>query len=998
MNSNLKSIFLSAFIFISIFTLQAQKVQKLDDNTLCQQFTNPPTAAKPYVWWHWMGSNFSKSGITKDLEAMKEMGIGGATIFNLSSAVQESHAPTQNNPWPEQTYRSPAYWEALRFAASEAQRLGLEIGLHNTVGYSTTGGPWIDESRSMQQLVWSDTTIVGNDNKAPIQLNAPKLIANEGWGATGRKISFYKDLMVLAIPADKSDLSIVNVLNLTAQYDPIKGLQWKIPKGEKWIIYRMGHASTGRPPHPVPDDLIGKTLEADKMSVEQTVFHWNTVLDPVKQYLGAYLGKSFKHMLIDSYEAGNQTWTPNFTAEFIKLKGYDPTPWLLTFCKTITNYSKTTLPRTLGTVDQTKRFEWDYNDVINTLFMNNGFKVGKRMLNDSKLSLQWEPYGGPFNIQQGVAISDLPMGEFWSTSNGMIDATISAAARASGKTIVGAEAFTGRPEVSKYTEDPAMLKHSANGAFASGVNRLILHHWVHQPFDDKYQPGMGMGWWGTHFGRYQTWAQSGKAFFDYLARCQALLQQGEGVADYLCVENLTGYADVFSINDFLSSEIVVKDGKIVLPSGRVYPFIVFINSVMLPEVAKKIKNLVADGATIVSPKPTQSPSLANYPACDDALKLIGAVVWGNNSSNSYGRGFVFTKLDDAKMKYNITPDFVVENAEKADDIKLNHRHTENADIYYVANMSKTSQDISVSFRIAGKQPELWQAEDGSMRKAAVWIEKEGRTSVNLKLRGLQTVFVVFQKLTDVTDHLVDVKTEKTTANYCITTDNNGIASVRSTDTISAIATYASGKQKTINIKPTISKVVEGEWNVAFVPKLGMPFQRKFPELVDFSKHTDKEIMYFAGTATYTKTVKISKKEFTIGKRILLDLGEMNDLAQVKINGLDKGTLWYPPFKVDITDALKNGDNIIEIAVTNNWANRLIGDEKEPADFDWGTDRGVDRGHAMKAYPDWFLKNEKRPSQGRKAFTVWYYYRDNSPLQPAGLVGPVKLVSMGEVKL
>jgi hypothetical protein len=186
--------------------------------------------------------------------------------------------------------------------------------------------------------------------------------------------------------------------------------------------------------------------------------------------------------------------------------------------------------------------------------------------------------------------------------------------------------------------------------------------------------------------------------------------------------------------------------------------------------------------------------------------------------------------------------------------------------------------------------------------------------------------------------------------------------------------------------------------VSFVPKLGTPFQLKFSELIDFSKHTDKEVMYFAGTATYTKTVKISKKEFTKRKRIVLDLGEMNDLAQVKINGMDKGTMWYPPFKVDITDALKNDDNIIEIAVTNNWANRLIGDEKEPADFEWGTDRGVEKGHAMKAYPDWFLKNEPRPSQGRKAFTVWYYYRDNSALQPAGLVGPVKLVNVGEVKL
>ena len=112
-----------------------------------------------------------------------------------------------------------------------------------------------------------------------------------------------------------------------------------------------------------------------------------------------------------------------------------------------------------------------------------------------------------------------------------------------------------------------------------------------------------------------------------------------------------------------------------------------------------------------------------------------------------------------------------------------------------------------------------------------------------------------------------------------------------------------------------------------------------------------------------------------------------------VNQKDLGVLWYPPYKKDITTALKVGDNTLDITVTNNWANRLIGDEQEPADFEYGTDRG-DRGRALKEYPEWFIKNKPRPSQGRKAFTNWYYYRKDSPLQPAGLVGPV-LLQYGE---
>jgi hypothetical protein len=238
------------------------------------------------------------------------------------------------------------------------------------------------------------------------------------------------------------------------------------------------------------------------------------------------------------------------------------------------------------------------------------------------MQLQFEPYGGPFDTPQGVALTDLPMAEFWTAGIGGITPDVPAAARAAGKTVVGAEAFTGRPEVSQFTEDPAFLKSTADKVFAQGINRMVLHHWVHQPFDDRFQPGMGMGWWGTHFGRNQTWFEPGKAFFKYLTRCQAMLQFGEHPAGYLCVDKLQGFADLISTVDFLQQNILVENGKLVLPSGRIYPFIVFNDSIMLPETVKKIKELVAAGGIVVSPKPVKSPSLKNYPECDSELKKI----------------------------------------------------------------------------------------------------------------------------------------------------------------------------------------------------------------------------------------------------------------------------------------------------------------------------------------------------------------------------------------
>jgi hypothetical protein len=899
-----------------------------------------------------------------------------------------------NNPWPEQTYRSPAYWEALKHAAAEADRLGLEIGLHNTVGYSTTGGPWIDEERSMQRVVWSDTLISGGA-ELNLKLKAPKLIADEGWGKTGRKISFYKDVVVLAVPAEKKEIAKAEVLNLTVQYDAAKGLKWNAPSG-KWIIYRIGHASTGRPPHPVPDDVLGKVLEADKMSAEQSAYHWKSVLDPFREHLGEYLGKSFKHMLIDSYEAGGQNWTPEFREEFIRRKGYDPIPWLASFSLTVGTEKDSKDRRIVESEDQTARFDWDYRDVIDQLFFENGWNIGKKMLKEAQLDLQFEPYGGPFNTPRGVALADLPMAEFWTAGIGGISPQVPAAARASGKTVVGAEAFTRRPEVSQFTEDPAFLKSSADKVFAQGINRMILHHWVHQPFDDRYQPGMGMGWWGTHFGRHQTWFEPGKAFFTYMARCQALLQYGEQAADYVCVDKLQGNADLISSADFYQQNITVENGKLRMPSGRIYPFVVFSDSIMLPETANKIKKLVAAGATVVAPKPFKSPSLKNYPECDSELKKLAAEVWGTGVQNTFGKGFIFTRLEDALKKSEITPDFRVDKATTPDQIKIAHRTSPEADIYFVANLAETRQNLAVSFRISGKQPELWQAEDGSISNAPVWEEKGGRTKVELNLKGIQSVFVVFRKTASKADHAVSVVVKDSNARWNILNNKNGSSVLRASEAVSAELVYASGKQKRVEVKPDASVVLSGPWKVSFAPKTDQQFELNFQELIDFSKHSNKSVNYFAGTATYLKTVTLDAASLKV--RTVLDLGEINDIAEVRVNGKSAGVLWYPPYQTDITELLVAGENKLEIAVTNNWANRLIGDEQEPADFEWGKDRGEKMGRAMLAYPDWFIKNEPRPSQGRKTFSVWYYYRKDSPLKPAGLVGPVRLVAETEVKL
>lgn len=790
--------------------------------SLAGKFKQPTDEYRPHVWWHWLGSNFSKEGITKDLEAMKESGIGGATIFNIASSVQESHFPMDNNPWPEQRFRSDAYWDAMKHTMKEAERLGLKIGLHGTPGYSATGGPWITEERGMKALV-SSKTMVDGGRMLDIALPRPELPEFTGYDSKyvkdykPWKASKYWDVTVVALP-DENDATVDDIEDLSGCMDASGKLKWQAPKG-KWIIYRYGYASTMAHPHPLPDDIIGKAWEVDKMSREDNVYHWQQLLEPLKKHIGEYFGNTFIYIWVDSYEAGYQNWTPKFRQAFIEIKGYDPISWITMYQyknkkRLEYRFSAWYSPKFESDLPEFSVFLKDYDDVVNRLFIDNGFAVGKEILHNNGLKLYWEPYGGPFSNYEGAMLADIPVGEFWSSEEVVSEnPNLLRAAVDFNKRILAAEAFTGAPVFSRYNEDPAFLKHTLDGGYASGYNLYFLHHWVHQPFDDRYQPGMGMGWWGTHFSRFQTWFKPAKAFFTYMARCQMLLQQG----DYV-------------------------------------------------------------------------PGKAHS----------------------------------------------------------THRRTPEADIFFVINMEEKVRK-TYAFPIKNRTPELWDAYKGTISEPIKWRQQGDSVYVDLDLGKDQSMFVVFPERRGRYDVLPAMEV--------------------------------------VNEKKIL---MDGPWTVTFHPKLDKTFHRTFPVLADWSKQKDEALKYFSGTAIYEKKIDVVIADLIEGKRVALDLGELHDIAELEVNGEKAGVLWSPPYKMDITPYLHAGMNRIAVYVTNNWANRLIGDEQYPADFEWGQDRG-EEGHAMKAFPDWFLNNKQRPSKKRKTFNVWYYYQRDSPLYPAGLIGPVYLV-------
>ena len=736
------------------------------------------------------------------------------------------------------------------------------------------------------------------------------------------------------------------------------------------------------------------TLDADKMSDEVMSFHMHQILDPLKENLGSLVGNSFKHILFDSYESGEQNWTPKMREEFLKRRGYDMIPWLPVLAG-----------RAIGGKEKASRFEWDLKTTISELIVENAYLLPKTMINNMGMQIHIEPYGGPFDEVFAASAADILMVEFWTNKRDSYGGRglTSAAGRTSGNNILAAEAFTGDPSVSQWTETPASLKVAGDSAFAYGINRLMLHHWTHQPFPDNIKPGMCFGWWGTHFGRNQTWFEPGKAWLTYLARCQSLLQLGEQVADFcvLEMENPGSGGDAVSRNIFLDNLSVVNN-KLVITGGRSYSLLVLPDrNTMLPEVARKLKQLVADGAVVIGPRPEKSPSLQDWPNADREVNAIGKELWGNADGiavkeNKYGKGRVICgrQVTDVLAEMGLTADLKLTGAEN--HIRWNHRREGSNDYYFIANLDNKPASFKATIRMEGKIPELWYPETGKMEEAGIWQYKKGLTDVNIKLKSNESVFIVFRHPSKKTDAVSRITTSVQDSMFTVSGLSGKRIVIRSIVPGKFNIEMSSGRKHSVEIKDVPQPLeIRGNWKVSFQPGPGAAVSRTFDKLTTWTESDDEVIKYFSGTAKYQNEFTLPDKVLTSGLCVILDLGRVKDLADIRINGKQVCILWHYPFRTDITEYLKPGTNSIEIAVTNTWANRLIGDENFPEDCTWG--QFTRAGRSLIEFPEWLIKNQQRPVKERLTFATWNYFTKESRLLEAGLMGPVRLVFEGVIQ-
>lgn len=1027
-----------------------------------QAFTNPPESTKPYVYWYWDNGNISKEGITRDLEAMAEIGIGEAMISNVIG---------RSSPDGGVSIFSEEWWDCMVHAVCEAGRLGIKIGVFNCPGWSQSGGPWVQPEQAMRYLVSREVRVEGNrlfeysfqereenfqlisvqafpvpaadddriSTKSPavasdrislpirlfdgdmatittlpkgisqieIKLNQPVVIrsfqlipAGEIAAECGLEIrkedGGWESVTQLKIDRGKTDVAVgpmqlgpisVNflarkaqefritfegaggklseielsgaarltsyvekqlgkmspnwevsadtynwptsaevespsfvirpsqIIDLFSQMDDDGILKWQVPEG-KWIILYTGMVPTGTMNSPTRPEGIG--LEIDKMNKTLAQFHFDSYVGKLLERIPVDQRNALRHVVVDSYEKGSENWTDDFAEDFIRTYGYDPYPWL----PVLTG-------RIVENADRSERFLWDMRRLIADKIASEYVGGLRERCENNGLRLWMENYGhwgfpGEF-LNYGGASHDIG-GEFWLSvpTRGSVEVRCATSAgHIYGKKSISAEAFTSHWSFSQMPRD---LKLRGDWAWCEGINHFVLHVYLHQP--DERKPGIS-AWFGTDFNRHTTWFSSSKSYIDYIRRSCALLQSGNHVADVAYfigedVPKMTGDREPTLPQgydyDFINAEVLLKDtyvvdGRIVLSSGASYALLVLPpQDTMRPEILEKIAVLVKDGACIVGNPPKCSPSGQNYPECDNQVKKMVREIWGTESGigeKSYGKGYIFPRinLQDVLGKMGVTKDCLL-----PDSMLYTHRQEGNSHLYFISNQQKKFRKGTISFRVADLQPELWNPVTGTMKELTDYESVDGKTSIPLEFNSEESYFIVFR-------------------------EENNKSSVKKN-----FPTYQ------------FVQSIEGNWKVNFAPVYAKSFQRNFSRLIDWSSSEEPQVRYYSGKAIYSLSFNYNGNEL---EHCHLNLGKVEGVATVRLNGHEYPALWCYPYQIDISKTLHLGTNHLEIEVVNCWWNRLVGDKQ------------------LGVVP--------------VTWTSYVGWNAHTPLLPSGLLGPVEII-------
>lgn len=990
------------FIFLAIIFMAATVCAQ---NTAKDIFNNPPQSAKPRGYWIWGHGIYDYSRITEELDAFKDMGLGGVDIFDMGIADPYDKIPA-----------GPAFFsnemlDGIAFAITEAKKRGLSMGLSVSNGWNA-GGDWTaNDEMLMRLLIWTDT-INGPANISEIGFPEVPVTFQKPYGSfplfpeikQDGLPEFYQDVSLVAFPLNSK--GIISDLKQVIYFHPeeIKGnnIDIKLPSGT-WVLARAVVTPLGQQMWMKSDNSNGFIM--DHYSKKATKNHFNYITGRLTERLG-YLGSTaLERLYLCSFEAEDYTiWSPGLKDEFREMHGYDIDQYMPVFTGQIM-------------IDEeiTQRILYDYRATVSEMFVNNHYRQARDISNANGLLLASESGGPgpplhyvPTEDLKALGSVDIMRGEFWNkkaeyfdeNGNDLIQVVknIASAAHIYGHQVVEMEAFTSHQK--HWQERPIELKKLADRAFCEGMTRVVYHTMPHSPKEAGY-PGWSYQA-GTHISPKLTWWALSKPFHDYMARVSGLLQEGKFIADvaYYYGEEIPKFASGSKFirktlgpgyeYDDLNTEVLlnadVDEGKIALPSGMKYSLLVLPgNRKMSLEVLKKVEDLLKKGAIILGNKPVEVYGLKDFSTKEKELQILANKIWGNlnrkKQKRNYGKGIIYSGYaeKDIFTELGTGPDFNY-ISQATVNLDFIHRSTDKEDIYFIRNKDSAYVNFNADFRIAGKRPEIFNPSDGSIKKTGIFVEDGGRTILPLSLEPYGSIFVVFDSDEAGTKHVVEVEKDGKLFFSQNQAPESSISILRQEDNSllmnfgnngSYLIKFDDGTSQVISYQPNKKIVIlDNPWDVRFPYGWGFNPLREFDQLTDWTLNSDRELAIFSGSATYKTSFEIKKDSLQKKLAWTLDLGDVGEVARVYLNGREVGTKVFPPFLYSIDDYLREGANFLVVEVANTWLNQLIGESKKPFEQQ-RTSSNLSADGSQEPYA--------RP---------WSSYK---PL-PSGLMGPVKIIS------
>ena len=961
--------------------------------SLEEVFRHPPPEARPWGYWIWSHGNFDYATMDRELTAFQEMGLGGVDIFDIGVRDRLDVIP------PGPAFMSAEQVDGMAYALNKAQELGLGMGLIVSSSWNA-GGSWTRPEDQIKNLVvWQDTLegpmtldhfpfpdVPAEFVKPYATLKLYPELDSEG------KPQYYQNVALIAYPLPEQGIitDTASLIFFDKDLPEKEKGSLELPEG-KWVVSRAIETNYGQKLFVPSDSSNGYTI--DHFSKQATQRHFNYIIERLQARLGDLSETALQRFYLASYEAtATIMWTAELPDIFRKQNGYRLEPFL---------------PALTGTTvideETTERFLYDYRKTISELFIENHYREARRISHQHGLKVASES-GGPGPPLHNVPTEDLKAlgsvdimrGEFWNRKpihqheNGLdilqVVKNIGSAAHTYGRKIVEMESFT---SMQHWQEGPMILKKLADQAFCEGMTRVVYHTMPHSP-PEAGVPGWSYGA-GTHIHPNLTWWEMSKPFHRYLATVGGMLMQGDFVADvaYYYGSRIPNFAlpkhvrpglgfgyDYDDLNTEVLLTAAVRDGRMILPSGMEYPLLVLPDDerMELP-VLEKIAELLQRGATVLGPKPSRVYGLTNYREQEAKLNRLADEIWGSGEAKQvdrkYGAGRIISGSTPRELlsDLEILPDF------QGEGLDYIHRRTASGDIYFIRNIDSVAVQGEAGFRVTGKQPELWDATDLSVKKAGVFQQKEGHTYLPITLPAGGSVMVIFQDdLTSDDRHITQVvrKGEKLFPRAEQLDSYHPFSAVQKDDRWYFLAEqpgdyqlqWSDGTTEEIALKSAVTIPWEGPWDVRFPFGWGVEPLQTFEELTSWTEAQEPNMKYFSGTATYRNQLEIAAEQLSGEPQVWLDLGEVREAANVYLNGVQVNRSCFAPYRYDVTDVVRSGKNFLVVNVANTWENRLKGDGR--------------------VSPEKAFTSTNVTSGNNWADRPW----KEKPLQVSGLLGPV----------